>query len=155
MDATFDVMTAALKAGGLAAALAVLNRRVAQRYSAVYRLAADGHLENVALVDKLGEPCPAYLLSVPYDVSFCQFTIKHGLFRTDNSAMDERLNGHPYQGLMNSYHAVPFLSTDGTVKGTICHFDTVALPLLDEDFELLRLAARALPIYLPAGPRET
>jgi hypothetical protein len=33
MDATSDVMTAALKAGGLGAALAVLNGRVAQRYS--------------------------------------------------------------------------------------------------------------------------
>lgn len=35
------------------------------------------------------------------------------------------------------------------VKGTICHFDMAPQALQDEDFELLRLAARAFPIYLP------
>jgi GAF domain-containing protein len=149
MDGTFDKMIAALKSGGMEAALRVLNDRVAHRYSAVYRLTKDGRLVNLALVDKQGELCPPHLLIVPFAESFCQFTLKHGLFRTDNSALDERLDGHIYQGLVNSYHAVPFVSTEGTVKGTVCHFDTAPLPLQDEDFELLRLAARVFPIYLP------
>lgn len=149
MDATFDLMTAALRSGGLFASLTVLNKHVAQHWTAVYRLASDGHLVNVALVGKLGEICPAYLLSVPYGVSFCQFTFDQGQFRTNNSAVDDRLTGHPYKGVINSYHAVPVVSADGKVRGTICHFDTDALPLLDEDFELLRLAARTLPLELP------
>lgn len=149
MDETFDLMTAALKSGGLFAALTVLNERVAQRWTAVYRLAPDRHLVNVALVDKLGEVCPSYLLSIPNDVSFCQYSFDQGQFRTDNSALDDRLTGHPYKGVINSYHAVPIVSTDGQVRGTVCHFDTDALPLLDEDFELLRLAARTLPLELP------
>lgn len=101
------------------------------------------------MVDKLGEPIPEYLMSVPYSVSFCQFTLKYGEFRTANSALDDRLEGHPYKGVMNSYFAVPFVSTEGTVTGTICHFDTVAMPLPDEDFELLRLASRVFSTYLP------
>ena len=149
MDATFDLMTAALRSGGLFAALTVLNRRVAQRWTGLYRLTADRHLVNVALVDKLGEVCPSDLLSVPYDVSFCQFTLAQGHFRTDNSALDDRLTGHPYKGVINSYHAVPVVNAGGKVRGTLCHFDTDAMPLLDEDFELLRLAARTLPLELP------
>jgi GAF domain-containing protein len=148
MDGTFDEMVQALTRAGLLAALKVLNDHVPQRYTAVYRL-ADDHLVNLALVDKRNEPCPPFLLAVPYHVSFCQFTLGQGQFRTDNSALDDRLDGHPYQGVMNSYHAVPLITTDGAITGTLCHFDTQALPLPDEDFELLRLAARMIPTFLP------
>lgn len=148
MDGTFDKLAAALKNGGMVAALKVLNEHVPQRYSALYWLAPDGRLVNIALVDKLDEPCPGYLASVPYEDTFCQFTIKHGQFRTSNSAVDERLQGNPYQGVINSYHSVPVISTTGQVLGTICHFDPAASSLPDEEFELLRLAARAFPEYL-------
>lgn len=149
MDTTYEKMIDALDRAGLVAALKVLNDRVPHRYSAVYRLAPDDYLVIVAFVDKQCAPCPSFLLSVHHDVSFCQFTIKNeDGFRTSNSAKDKRLDGHPYQGLMNSYHAVPFISTDGRVKGTICHFDERAMPLSDEDFELLRLAVRVFPLHL-------
>ncbi|MGJ7523858.1 hypothetical protein ACSFA0_25520 [Variovorax sp. LT1P1] len=58
-------MTGALKSGGLSAALKVLNARVAPRRPAVYRLAPDGHLVNVALVGSSARFCPSYLLSIP------------------------------------------------------------------------------------------
>lgn len=149
MDQTYDKMTEALMRDGLVGALKVLNDRVPHRYSAVYRMALDDYLVIVAFVDKQLKPCPSFLLSVHHAVSFCQFTMKHeDGFRTSNSAKDKRLDGHPYQGLVNSYHGVPFMSTDGWFKGTICHFDKAALPLSDEDFELLRLAARIFPIHL-------
>ncbi|MGJ7523866.1 GAF domain-containing protein [Variovorax sp. LT1P1] len=149
MDSTYDKMTEALKRDDLVGALKVLNDRVPHRYSAVYRMAPDDYLVIVAFVDKQGKPCPSFLLSVHRDVSFCQFAMKHeDGFRTSNSAEDKRLDGHPYQGLVNSYHAAPFMSVDGRVKGTICHFDKGALPLPDEDFELLRLASRVFPIHL-------
>ena len=149
MDGTFDVMAHALKAGGLAAALRVLNDRVRHRYSAVYQLQGRDRLVNLALVDKRDEPCPAYLRNVPYDESFCQFAVREGQFRTDNSALDDRLAGHPYQGVMNSYHSVPLVSTEGRILGTVCHFDLAAFALDDEDFELLRLAARVFATYVP------
>jgi hypothetical protein len=148
MDRTFEAMKASLEAGNLVAALRLLNARVAQRFSAVYRARPDRRLENVAFVDKLDMPFPEHLLVVPYDMSFCQFTFAYGEFRTSDSSMDRRLDGHPYKGLVNSYHAVPFISDDGEVTGTICHFDLDAAPLADEDFELLQLAARTLPAYL-------
>ena len=155
MDGTFDVMAQALKAGGLAAALRVLNDRIAHRYSAVYQLQGRDRLVNLALIDKHDEPCPDYLRAVPYDESFCQFAVREGQFRTDNSALDERLAGHPYQGIMNSYHSVPLVSTEGRILGTVCHFDLAAFALDDEDFELLRLAARVFATYVPRAAAHT
>lgn len=153
MERTFDVMTAALEAGGLVAALKVLNDRIVQRYSAVYRLRPDRRLENVAFVDKLQMPYPEHLMAVPYGMSFCQFTFEHGEFRTSDSSMDRRLDGHPYKGLVNSYHAVPIVGDDGEIAGTICHFDMDAAPLKDDDFVLLQRAARALRTHLtPSKP---
>lgn len=149
MDGTFDVMAAALKASGLTAALRVLNDRVRHRYSAVYRMDGRDRVVNLALVDKRDEPCPTYLESVPFTESFCQFAVREGQFRTNNSALDERLAGHPYQGIMNSYHSVPLVSTEGRILGTVCHFDLAAVVLDDEDFELLRLAARVFATYVP------
>ena len=149
MDRTFDAMKAALDAGDLVAALKVLNDRVVQRYSAVYRLTSDRRLENVAFVDKLAMPYPEHLLAVPYGMSFCQFTFAHGEFRTSDSSMDRRLDGHPYKGQVNSYHAVSIVGDDGDIMGTICHFDMDAAPLADEDFKLLQAAARVLSTYLP------
>jgi len=150
MDRTFEAVKASLEAGDLLAALKVLNGRVVQRFSAVYRAMPGRRLKNVAFVDKLGMPFPEHLLVVPYEMSFCQFTFAYGEFRTSDSSMDRRLDGHPYKGLVNSYHAVPFASDDGEVTGTICHFDLDAAPLADADFELLQFAARTLPACLPA-----
>jgi GAF domain-containing protein len=155
MDGTFEAMAQALKTGGLDAALGVLNARIRHRYSAVYRLEGTERLINLAIVDKLGEPCPDHLLDVPYDASFCQFVVRDGQFRTSNSALDARLHGHPYQGIVNSYHSVPLVSTEGRILGTVCHFDLAAYPLDDEDFELLRLAARVFATYVPRPMERT
>ena len=153
MDRTFDAMTAALEAGDLSAALKVLNDRVVQRYSAVYRTTPERRLENVAFVDKLQLPYPEHLLAVPYGMSFCQFTFAEGEFRTSDSSMDPRLDGHPYKGLVNSYHAVRIVDDDGEITGSVCHFDMDAGPLDDEDFVLLQRAARVLHAHLsPSRP---
>lgn len=134
---------------GVNAALEELNCRIPHRYTAVYWLPDPDRLVNVAVVDKLRQPYPRNLHSVPYNQSFCQFAIREGEFRTFNSARDARLDGHTYQGVLNSYHAVPLVSSNGEILGTLCHFDPVALDLADEDFELLRLFAQKVVAYLP------
>ena len=139
----------ALRGRGLEAALEILNRPIAHRYSAVYCMPDAQHLLNVAAFDKLGEPYPPGLQKVPYNKSFCQYAIRDGQFRTTNSALDARLDGNVYKGVLNSYHAVPLYSASGQIVGTICHFDTMAHPLDDDDFELLRMVSRVVVPYLP------
>lgn len=133
--------------GGLAAALGELNSRVAHRYSAVYRL-CDGVLRNIALADKAGEVRPEYLAEVPIGTSFCQFVLRDGVFLTEHSGQDARLNGHPYQGVMVAYHGVPISAPDGSLIGTLCHFDVQEQRLSETEFAYLRAVAAALPAVL-------
>ncbi|SCK16029.1 hypothetical protein VAR608DRAFT_1048 [Variovorax sp. HW608] len=136
-----------LRSAGVEEALAWLNSGVPHRFSAIYRFEG-ALLRNEFLFDKKGAAPPAYLLAVPFEVSFCQFALRDGSFRTDNSAVDERLREHPYRGVVVSYHSVPLMTPDGDVWGTISHFDTEAIHLVDEEFELLKAAALELPAFL-------
>ena len=136
-----------LRSSGVEAALAWLNAGVPHRFSAIYRFEG-ALLRNEYLFDKKSAPPPAYLLAVPFEVSFCRFALRDGSFRTDNSAVDERLREHPYRGVVVSYHSVPVTTPDGDLWGTISHFDTDAIHLVDEEFELLKSAASELPSFL-------
>lgn len=149
INTTFAAFRQVLDERGLEAALEVLNRQIPHRFSAVYALPDAQRLVNIAVVDKLGEPYPPSLQSVPYNQSFCQFAIRDGQFRTTNSALDSRLDGHAYQGVLNSYHAVPLVSAEGVVLGTLSHFDMDAIALDDDDFELLRMVAQAVVHCVP------
>lgn len=149
VSAALSSVGQALRERGLEAALEALNSRIPHRYTAVYWLPDPERLVNVALIDKLRQPAPRNLQSIPYNQSFCQFAIRDGEFRTINSARDARLDGHAYQGVLNSYHAVPLTARSGEILGTLCHFDPVALDLADEDFELLRLFSKIVVPYLP------
>jgi GAF domain-containing protein len=146
---SIDTFKAALASAGTDSALAFLNDGVAHRYSAVYRLEGDV-LRNILLHDKAGEVRPAYLAEVPFETSFCQFVIRDGQFQTSDSAEDRRLDGHPYQGVMVSYHGVPIMA-EGEVWGTLCHFDVAVQPLTDHEFQLLRGAAAVTPGFVTRG----
>ena len=139
---------AVLKSKGATAALAYLNDGVPHRFSGIYRIEGE-NLRNVLLIDKLGEMRPPYLEVVPMDSSFCQFVVRDGLFRTNNSGLDERLAGHPYQGVVVSYHAVPLVDPDRALIGTLSHFDLVERAIEDDEFELLYHAGHLLSDFIP------
>lgn len=145
-----QLFSSLLRRDGVAGALKALNARVPHRYTAVYRLQGTS-LKNLFLHDKLGEATPEYLAEVDLGHSFCQFVLREGYFLTDNSANDRRLDGHPYQGLMVSYHGVPLLDNSGELFGSLCHFDVEPRGLSTEEFDFLQKAARVLPGYLARG----
>lgn len=139
---------------GLTAGLTGLNGRVPHRYTAVYQLDHET-LRNIELVDKVGEARPDYLAAVPLGTSFCQFVLRDGAFLTSDSASDHRLDGHPYQGVMVSYHGVPVLDTEGELYGSLCHFDVNEQPLSDAEFAHLQGVASAIAPYLKSqGTRD-
>ena len=135
------------QAEGALEALRYLNAGVPHRYTAVYELLPKV-LKNVAIFDKAGEVQPDFLAEVPFEDSFCKFVVRDGLFRTTDSDLDSRLNGHPYQGVVISYHGAPIVWRK-EVWGTICHFDLAELALADDEFELLKAAAHAWPSVTP------
>lgn len=137
----------ALQHSGLNAALRALNSRVDHRFTAVYKL-EDGFLRNVAIVDKLGEVVPDLLLKVPFAQSFCQFVLREGVFLTADSNVDDRLNGHPFKGIMGSYVGLPIARADGDLFGTFCHFDFPPRDLSEAEYAFLERAVRLLPAYV-------
>lgn len=140
---SFESFAALLSEGRAQAALDYLNQGVPHRYSAIYRF--DGELlRNVLLSDKRDEVRPDFLLAVPFEHSFCQFVLRDKSFRTEDSRVDRRLDGHPYQGIVISYHSVPLISDSGALWGTMSHFDMRSHPLPDAEFHLLERAARLL-----------
>lgn len=152
MDTTFELMVDTFRVRGLAAALEVLNQQIAQRFSAVYRLEATNLFVNVAYHDKFLEPFPARLKAILFDESFCRYAAHDGQFQTSNSAEDPRLIDDPLKGVLNSYHSVPLVSSEGEILGTVCHFDYMPMALYEDNFELLRLAARVLVNGLSKTP---
>lgn len=129
------------------AGLDFLNARVPHRFTGVYRLEA-GVFHNAYLHDKLGEVMPEFLKAVPLQDSFCQFVLRDGYFCTCNTGLDSRLDGHKYQGVLNTYYGVPLLNNAGELYGTLCHFDAQEFVLHDEEFAFLQRAALVLPKYL-------
>ncbi|MDM0109530.1 GAF domain-containing protein [Variovorax sp. J22R24] len=144
---TLQTLSSILDARGPSDGLAFLNDGVPHRYSAIYRLSGLT-LKNVLLHDKTGRLRPEYLAAIPFDSSFCQFVVRDGQFRTDNSAADTRLRGYSYPSIALSYHSVPILNPEGEIWGTLSHFDSAALPLPEEEFELLKGAAPLLARFL-------
>lgn len=147
MDTMLKELQLVIEKGGRSAGLAYLNKRVPHRFTAIYRL-DHAIMKNVDLVDKEGIGLPD-LQEVPLGNSFCQFVLRDGKFLTADSSGDDRLDGHPYQGVVGSYVGLPLLGNDGELWGTFCHFDIANKPLQDEEFDFLQKVARLLPRYLP------
>lgn len=140
----------ALSRGGVPAALALLNATVPHRYTALYRLEG-AQLHSVFFHDRLGEPRPEHLAVIDMGDSYCQYVLRDGAFLTDNSAFDQRLDGHPYQGVMVAYHGVPVLGPGEVLLGTLCHFDTEPRGLTRAQFDLMVQAAQRLAPWLQPG----
>lgn len=139
----------ALAGQGLQGALGVLNARVPHRFTAVYRRV--GHsMHNLATFDKHRHLDALDLATVPVKDSFCQFVLRDGLFLTEQSGGDDRLQGHPYAGVVRSYLGVPVHDRAGKLAGTLCHFDLEAHEVGDDEYLLLDRVARLLPAFLPA-----
>ncbi|QTD46602.1 guanylate cyclase [Ottowia testudinis] len=150
MENALLALRAHLDQGGLPAGLKFLNDRVSHRFTGVYRLQG-GTMHNAGLIDKRGEIAPDALLAVPLTSSFCQFVLRDGVFATGLSGSDDRLAGHPYQGVLNSYVGLPLTRTGDDLQGTLCHFDFEPVQVPEPEFDFLRKAALLLPRYLPRG----
>ncbi|MFG5776247.1 hypothetical protein ACFIQF_04175 [Comamonas sp. J-3] len=148
-DALLD-LNQVLAQQGAQAALALLNARAPHRFTAANKF-EDGHMVCLLLHDKAGKLQPGMVAKVPLGHSFCQFVMRDGSFNTTHSGEDERLLGHPSQGVMLSYCGVPLLNAAGEVAGTLCHMDAQSQQLSDAEFDVFQRAARVLPKYLRLG----
>lgn len=140
-------LSAKLAQDGLDAGIAWLNAGVPHRYTAVYRLEGK-KLYNVLVYDKQNQLPPDALAVVELDESFCQFVLRDGALLADNSVLDDRLAGSPFQGMVMAYHGVAVADDRGGLYGTLCHFDLVEQTLSDAQFALMQAAGRLLYPYV-------
>jgi len=105
-------------------------------------------MENVAIFDKSGEVLPDALLAVPLRDSFCQFAMADGSFLMNGPSVDERLVGHAYRGVVESYVGLPLSRTGGDLFGTLCHFDFPPRDIDPDEFAFLERVARMVPRFL-------
>jgi GAF domain-containing protein len=139
-------LLAEIELGGLEAGLKFLNARTDYRYTAIYRFEG-AMMRNIYLYDRQGEAVSNFA-KVPLGDSFCQFVMAEGGFSTCDSGQDERLLGHPYQGVLNAYFGLPLSRRPGTIYGTLCHFDFRPIVIQDSEIEFLQSVTPWLMDYL-------
>jgi GAF domain-containing protein len=148
MKFDLDQLRAALDQQGLVGGLGYLNQRVDHRFTAVYRF-HDMAMNVQAMYDKLQEAVANPFAKVPIKDSFCEMAMDQGCFIAKESMSDPRLDGNPYQAILASYVGIPLEISPGVLYGTLCHYDVVGRPMLDEEFANFQRAARLIPAYLP------
>lgn len=94
-----------------------------------------------------------FLEAVPLGISFCQFVLRDGVLLTSNSAHDDRLEGHPYRGVMVAYHGVPIPSPEGGLLGTLCHFDVSSNPSAMPSLKICAASPASSPPFFAEGSR--
>lgn len=107
---------------GLLEAMRFVNARSSHRFTAIYYF--DGPmLRNLFLVDR-EDPAVRACPDVPVEETYCVYVRETGApFQMDASLADPRVEGHPKQQSVQSYCGFPILAGDGTLWGSICHFD--------------------------------
>lgn len=130
---------------GVMGALGYLNARTPHRFTGVFRFAGS-MLENLYLFDRENSR------SVPWATfaatqSFCSIMrITGEPFSAGDASSDPRVSDHPARETVLAYCGVPLFHPDGSVYGSLCHFDY--RPALFSDVDLTFLAAAA-PVLLP------
>ncbi|MBV9926601.1 MAG: GAF domain-containing protein [Acidobacteria bacterium] len=130
----------ALAEGGVRAALRFLNARSPHRFTSIYRF--DGStLHNLYLYDR-ANPEFGLFPDAPLGESYCSIINETAsTFATHDSLNDERVEGHPKRELVLSYCGIPLVREDGTLFGTLCHFDFVPHAIAAEEVEFLEAVA--------------
>ena len=133
----------ALTVGGPRAALAYLNSRTPHRFTAMYRF-DDKTLRNLVFYDAQN-PAQDRTDDIPVLASYCVFVRDNGgAFATGHAAHDDRLGAHPKRSVLQAYCGVPLRDEEGTMFGTICHFDFEPMDMAATEVELMEAVAPML-----------
>lgn len=130
----------ALAEGGIPAALKFINARSPHRFTSIYRF--DGStLRNLYLYDR-ANPEFGLFPDAPLGESYCSIVSKTAAaFATHDSLRDRRVEGHPKREMVLSYCGIPLVREDGTMFGTLCHFDFVPHEIAADEVEYLEAVA--------------
>ncbi len=149
----FSVFSKLLAAEGVRAALYSLLRRTDYRFISIFRF-KDGMATSAVHVDRedLGLQQAA---EVADTATYCCYVRdSHGAFVTADALVDGRTSQHAAREAIRAYCGVPIMDPEGTLIGTLCHYDVVPRDPEQLDLELLVQASSALaaPGVVPPYP---
>lgn len=127
--------SAAMGQGGVIGALAYLNARTPHRFTGIFKI-SNGALENLFLYDRENPRAPVWE-PFPPERSYCSIVMStDSSFALANSVIDSRVANHPARDQVVSYCGVPLHYPDGSLFGSLCHFDyrPILFSGLDVDF---------------------
>lgn len=142
-QAAFETFSQTLASSGLRPALAYLLSLTDYRFIAIFRF-EDGQANAAVYVDR-ENPEVMGVPEVPEQASYCCFVRDAGgVFMTADSMQDPRLEQHPKRPTLRAYCGVPVMDAEGTMMGTLCHYDVVPREPEQIDLELMMQVASAL-----------
>ena len=156
----FNVFSRLLVSDGIRAALYAVLRQSHYRFLSIFRF-QDGKATSCVHVDR-ADLLVTQADEVPDTATYCLHVRNSKRpFVTANAAADARTAEHPARDVVLSYCGVPILEKDGTLIGTLCHYDLVPRDPDQLDQALLLQVSAALaqsglvPPYPKASPDRT
>lgn len=133
-----------LSSSGPLAAVAHVNARTRFRFTGIYRFEPP-LLRNLYLHDRENPTLDVSGAVSPIEQTFCSIVVgENRCFDTEDAREDVRLDSHPARERVLSYCGVPIRRENGTVWGTLCHFDHRPRLLLPLERQVLEALASLL-----------
>ena len=143
VDLAFARFESIFERSGLRDSLAHLLALTDYRFIGIFRF--EGGQANAAVHYDRENPAQLSTQEVPETATYCCYVRdSRGAFMTANALLDERLNDHPARNAVPAYCGVPVMEPDGTLLGTLCHYDFVPRDPAQVDLELMVQVASAI-----------
>jgi CheY-like chemotaxis protein len=114
------------QAGNVRAGLALLNSTATFRFTSAFRFDQE-RLTSVWTYDRSAPHADQFPLSMTVNASYCaKVRDGRGPFVVSDSRSDARVATHPKRLELLSYCGVPLYRADGSIYGSLCHFDAEA-----------------------------
>ena len=134
--------------------LATLNATTSYRYTSILRFAGE-RLESVWTFDRANPAADPFPTDVLVEASYCTL-VRSGRapFALTNADDDARVASHPKRAELKAYCGVPIFREDGSLFGTLCHYDAAPHPIPVGALSALERVARMLMPILGSAPDE-
>lgn len=139
----FNVFANLLQSDGIRAALYAVLRRSDYRYLSIFRFQG-GMATSCVHIDR-ENLLATQAAEVADTATYCSYVRERRQpFMTANAQVDPRTVGHPARDVVLAYCGIPIMESDGTLIGTLCHYDVVPRDPEKLDLELLLQVSSAL-----------
>jgi len=133
----------------LRALLASLNQPTPYRYTSVLRV-DDDRLESVWTFDRARPDTDTFPPDAALCASYCALVVRErAAVSIEDALADPRAADHPKREALRAYCGVPLFRRDGTLFGTLCHYDERPQPVDPATLAALSQLAARLTCELP------